>query len=409
MKNTYRGMGLVALLLPLTSLAGAFPTDGLVFHLDATKADSVVCAGDRVTAWKDAENKAVAFEQKAVSEQPVLMAKAFGNHPGVSFGVVAPSHLVANGATKVQTLFIVTQHAEKQTPIAGIWGVYGQDLGLRMCEQGAVWRNPGNANDFTKGGLLALNGQVGEGDAEVLPNQPYLLTAVGATPTSAATALGNYTHGRHYTGIIAEVLAYDRAVPENVRKEIEASLMTKWNIRAQKSVPSSRLALKKRLGMIRSESISLALKDMESQWPGATSLKAEALQPQIDTLQERLANADDSTVEADVEKLLSSIRTALFSLPMLKDAKLLLVKRGVRDLALPTNWDNVRGSSKNLSNEVILMDNLAGVPTTRTVIKPRKPNDYLGELALHWDAKRLMFSSQNEKGDRKSTRLNSSH
>ncbi len=398
MKNTYWGMGLLALLLPLTILAGAFSTDGLVFHLDVTKADSVLCTAGRVTAWKDADGKAVAFEQKGANEQPALTAKAFGSHPGVSFGVVAPSHLVANGATKVQTLFIVTQHAEKQTPIAGIWGVYGQDLGLRMCEQGSVWRNPGNANDFTKGGLLALNGQVVEGDAEVLPNQPYLLTAVGASPTSAATALGTYAHGRYYTGLIAEVLAYDRALPENVRKEIEASLMTKWNIRAQKSVPASRLALKKKLGTLRAESISLALKDMESQWPGATSLKAEALQPQLDTLQERLANADDSTVEADVEKLLSAIRTALFSLPMLKDAKLLLVKRGVRDLALPTNWDNVRGSSKNLTNEVILMENLAGVPTTRTVIKPRKPNDYLGELALHWDAKRLMFSSQNEKG-----------
>jgi hypothetical protein len=32
------------------------------------------------------------------------------------------------------------------------------------------------------------------------------------------------------------------------------------------------------------------------------------------------------------------------------------------------------------------------------LITPRKPSHYLGELALHWDAKRLMFSSQNEQG-----------
>ncbi|MEI6647875.1 MAG: hypothetical protein WCP12_17695, partial [bacterium] len=395
---TMMNRGLFVALLPLTILSGTVPTDGLVFHLDVTKADSVVCTANRVTAWKDADGKSVAFEQKGATEQPTLITKAFGNNAGVSFGAGAPSHLVANVATKVQTLFIVTQHGEKQSPIAGIWGVYGQDLGLRMGEDGTVWRNPGNANDFTKGGLLALNGQVVAGDADVVPNQPYLLTAVGASATSAATALGNYAQGRNYTGVIAEVLAYDRALPENVRKEVESALMTKWNIRAQKSVPASRLSLKKKLGSVRTESVYLALKDRESQWPGAIALKAETLQPQIERLQERLVNTEDSTVETDVEKLVAEIRTALLSVPLLKDAKLLLVKRGKNDLALPPNWDNVRGSRKSLTNEVILMENLAGVPITRTVIKPRKPNDYLGELALHWDAKRLMFSSQNEKG-----------
>ncbi len=398
MNMTMMNRGLFVALLPLTILSGTVPTDGLVFHLDVTKADSVVCTANRVTAWKDADGKSVAFEQKGATEQPTLITKAFGNNAGVSFGAGAPSHLVANVATKVQTLFIVTQHGEKQSPIAGIWGVYGQDLGLRMGEDGTVWRNPGNANDFTKGGLLALNGQVVAGDADVVPNQPYLLTAVGASATSAATALGNYAQGRNYTGVIAEVLAYDRALPENVRKEVESALMTKWNIRAQKSVPASRLSLKKKLGSVRTESVYLALKDRESQWPGAIALKAETLQPQIERLQERLVNTEDSTVETDVEKLVAEIRTALLSVPLLKDAKLLLVKRGKNDLALPPNWDNVRGSRKSLTNEVILMENLAGVPITRTVIKPRKPNDYLGELALHWDAKRLMFSSQNEKG-----------
>lgn len=164
------------------------------------------------------------------------------------------------------------------------------------------------------------------------------------------------------------------------------------------AVPAKRLAWKTKVDALRVESVRLALKDMESQWPGTVSLKTEHLQTQIEALQQRLANADDSTVEADAEKLFGEIRAALLSLPMLKEAKLLLVKRGAADLALPTNWDNVRGSRKKLSNEIIVMENLTDVPVMRTLIKPRQPNDYLGELALHWDAKRLMFSSQNEKG-----------
>jgi hypothetical protein len=164
------------------------------------------------------------------------------------------------------------------------------------------------------------------------------------------------------------------------------------------ALPAKRLALKTKLDAIRVEAVCLALQDMESQWPGATSFKAETLQPQLDALTNRLATLDDPTVETDAEKLLSEVRTALLSLPALKEAKLLLVKRGAKDLALPPNWDNVRGGGRNLANEIVVMENLAGVPTTQTLIKPRKPNDYLGELALHWDAKRLMFSSQNEKG-----------
>jgi hypothetical protein len=164
------------------------------------------------------------------------------------------------------------------------------------------------------------------------------------------------------------------------------------------ALPANRLALKTRLDAIRVEAIGLALQDMESQWPGTTSFKAETLPSQLNTLTNRLSKLDDPAVETDAEKLLAEVRSALLSLPALKEAKLLLVKRGAKDLALPSNWDNVRGGSKNLINEIIVMENLAGVPTTRTAIKPRKPNDYLGELALHWDAKRLMFSSQNEKG-----------
>ena len=164
------------------------------------------------------------------------------------------------------------------------------------------------------------------------------------------------------------------------------------------AVPATRLALMAKLDANHVESVCLALNDMESQWPGTTSTKADTLRAQIKKLQERLANAEDLAIEADVEKMTAEIRRALLSLPMLKDAKLLLVKRGVKDLALPANWDNVRGSRKNLQNEIIVMENLSGVPTLRTLIKPRKPNDYLGELALHWDAKRLMFTSQNEKG-----------
>ena len=164
------------------------------------------------------------------------------------------------------------------------------------------------------------------------------------------------------------------------------------------TLPAKRLALKTRLDAVRVEAICLALQDMESQWPGATSFKAETLQSQLNELQSRLTKAEDSTVETDAEKLLAEVRSALLSLPALKEAKLLLVKRGVKDLALPANWDNVRGTSNNLRNEIVVMENLASVPTTRTLITPRKPNDYLGELALHWDAKRLMFSSQNEKG-----------
>jgi len=167
---------------------------------------------------------------------------------------------------------------------------------------------------------------------------------------------------------------------------------------ANVSGPISREVLSRRISLIQAEAVTLALEDMNRQWPNAVTVKTENLQAQLDSLKKRLADSKDSTVERDAEKLVAELRTALLSLPLLKNKKLLLVKRGANDLALPANWDNVRGVSTKLANEIIVMENVSGAPTLQTLVKPRKPADYLGEMALHWDAKRLMFSSQNEKG-----------
>ncbi len=398
MKKSCSSLGLLAALMPFTILAADIPAEGLIFRLDVTKKESLVCSENRVAAWKDADGRAVVFEQSAVGEQPLLTAEAFGKHAGVAFGTRGAARLVCKAPLPIQTLFVVTAHHAQQIPLAGIWGVADQDSGLRMNNEGTGWHFPGNRNDYSYGGYLALNGQELSQNEELPPGQPYLLTVAAAKPVSEVMALGNYALGRFYTGVIAEVVAYQGVLADKERQAVESALIAKWGITAPKPVPVLRRALQKRLDLISVEAVALALTDMASQWPETVTLRAETLPARRESLQARLADSEDSTVEEDAEKLIAEIRAALLSLPLLKDAKLLLVRRGAGELALPPNWDNVRGTRKNLSNEVIVMENLAGVPATRSLIKPRRPNDYLGELALHWDAKRLMFTSQNEKG-----------
>ena len=74
---------------------------------------------------------------------------------------------------------------------------------------------------------------------------------------------------------------------------------------------------------------------------------------------------------------------------------ILLVRRKANNPALPANWNNLQGlNRKNLENEIVLFQN----GQIKTLVKPRGTNDYLGDLQLHWDAKRLMFTSNNAKG-----------
>ena len=144
--------------------------------------------------------------------------------------------------------------------------------------------------------------------------------------------------------------------------------------------------------------VELAVSDMQRRWPAQTFSVPTNLVTRRAAVLDALRRQNDAAAGAAATALVSEVRAALLALPALQDVRFLLIKRSLSDLALPSNWDNVRGVRKSLTNEIVIADFKHGVPQVHTCIRPQRPNDYLGEMALHWDARRLLFSSQNEKG-----------
>jgi formylglycine-generating enzyme required for sulfatase activity len=160
-------------------------------------------------------------------------------------------------------------------------------------------------------------------------------------------------------------------------------------------------SLRRRLETVDPEAVRLAVDDMATRWPHigfrerATGLGD--LRVRRDGLLKKL-EASDKAAEQEARKLLAELRTLLLSNPLLDFERLLVIKRGTNNLALPSNWEQQREvNRKGLTNEIAVLTDLRGQPAVRPLHKA-VPGTYVGDLRLHWDARRLMFTGENGKG-----------
>ena len=159
-------------------------------------------------------------------------------------------------------------------------------------------------------------------------------------------------------------------------------------------------ALRRQLALIQPDAVRLALDDMAARWPQACGKTDRAwcadLGQRRDALLKRL-DAGESPADHEARLLLRQVRGALLANPLLDGDRLLIVRRGANNLALPQNWQQQRDvSRKGLANEIAVMTGLRGAPAVRTLRKAA-PDTFIGDLQLHWDARRLMFTGENDK------------
>ena len=161
---------------------------------------------------------------------------------------------------------------------------------------------------------------------------------------------------------------------------------------------------RRQVALISPPAVADALRDMALHWPERCSIAASpawlaTLQADRDALLKRL-EAGDATAVADGDALVARVRAALLTLPLLDADRVLAVRRGAGNLALPTNWDNQRETNRGgLSNQIVTVSSLHAMPRIETVWQPPHASAYAGDLQLHWDARRLMFTSNNAKGN----------
>lgn len=160
---------------------------------------------------------------------------------------------------------------------------------------------------------------------------------------------------------------------------------------------------RRQVELINPEAVQLALADMAMRWPeqcpapeGQSWLAT--LATERESLLKRLA-ANDATAIPAADALRNQVRAALTTLPILPDHDLIAVERGVNNMALPTNWENLHEvNRKDLQNRIIRISGIKTNPSVTLLWQPPFPDAFAGRLQLHWDADRLMLTSNNQEG-----------
>ena len=229
--NTNRYSGATTVSGGTLKMGSLSDISGLSYRLDASKLDSLTTLNDtNVTAWADADGRAVTFNQTDVNQQPILISGSINGLPALRFGFSGASkRLIANTSAAARTVFIVNRMTSGAQG-NGIWGSDGNDLGIR-ANSATVWQpipSAGNTNDFAYGGETYINGKLG---TTFTSGVPHILTAVSAKQENFTAALGHYltTHpDRYFRGEIGEVLVFDRILSPAERQSVIGYLAEKW-------------------------------------------------------------------------------------------------------------------------------------------------------------------------------------
>lgn len=123
---------------------------------------------------------------------------------------------------------------------------------------------------------------------------------------------------------------------------------------------------------------------------------------QLGALNAAAENMDDHAPKNQVllDELRVFQRQVLLDNPYLDFSQIVAVERSERNLGLPQNWQgNCSLSPNRFDNEIALWSLSPGenMPLQKTATVYRPDTDvFAGDLCLHWDAQRLLFSSLND-------------
>ncbi|MGN0853196.1 MAG: SUMF1/EgtB/PvdO family nonheme iron enzyme [Kiritimatiellia bacterium] len=97
------------------------------------------------------------------------------------------------------------------------------------------------------------------------------------------------------------------------------------------------------------------------------------------------------------EAFLADLRGKLLQNPLLDAGRILAIRRRPDALGLYANWNQPRDAA-GCTNELGVLANLRGTPSFR-VLDATPAHGYLGEVCLHWDARRAMYTRRTERMD----------
>jgi formylglycine-generating enzyme required for sulfatase activity len=138
--------------------------------------------------------------------------------------------------------------------------------------------------------------------------------------------------------------------------------------------------------------LRMAVKDIGSCFPGRYPRGPEWLQ-KLDYLEANAQDVSGTNLASLTAELAKLRRESLLANPLLDFDRMLVVKRKADRLALPQNWEsNSTLPRGGLDNEITVLSGLRGKVELRPFYRP-EGGKFVGDLAMHYDAKRFMFSS----------------
>ncbi len=160
-----------------------------------------------------------------------------------------------------------------------------------------------------------------------------------------------------------------------------------------------------RLGDINVRALRLAIEDLTASF-GEKYPKGPEYLRRLDELEKLIAAAgegkggDEKKLVGVVEAFGALRREALLANPLLGFDKLLVLTRSAKSpkLGLPQNWQgNCALKKTGYDNEIAVLSLKDLAAGAKTLYKPEK-DVFVGDVELHWDAEKMLFSSIGENG-----------
>ncbi len=163
----------------------------------------------------------------------------------------------------------------------------------------------------------------------------------------------------------------------------------------------------RRLEAVKPENVRLAWADMAQRWPDRFEANPKWLQT-FERDRKRLINSikgdwgpyyGQLAPVAGAEKFLADLRARLLANPLLDADKLLVIRRKASNMGLHHNWKQPRDIFGGCPNELGVLSGIRGEKPSFAVLDKSPDNGYIGELCLHWDASRVMYTRRTDRKD----------
>lgn len=254
----------IAVVLAVAAPAFGLPvTSGLVFHLDASQLG--LSGGASVTTWTDESVNGNDATQGTPADKPTFATSGIGGQPSVSFDGTdylnfASALIPADGEFTFFAVFDADSASGVDTLISQYTaGQAGRLLfAINQNTNGAA--SPGDLNPFVNGitdgsgfgsalpnhfaytepSLFEFNNPTSGGTNLAATYQNGALQddfTLSAVYTGASTVLGESTVTDPFTGLIAEVILYDRGLTEDERNAVGSFLADKYSITSSYIAP----------------------------------------------------------------------------------------------------------------------------------------------------------------------------